>query len=68
MMGWAGGTEVFDGALNIFLKYVPEEDIDTVLMQWYDVVSEGDWDTQADSDYYDMLEPVLRANGEIDDD
>lgn len=67
-MGWAGGTEIFDAGLRIFLPFVPEEAIDTVLMQWYDAVTENDWDTVSESDYYDMLEPVLRANGEIDDD
>lgn len=67
-MGWAGGTEVFDGALNIFLRYVPEEDIDAALVAWYDVVREGDWDTVAESDYYDMLRPALAATGEINDD
>lgn len=67
-MGYAGGTDVFDGALNIFLKYVPEEEIDTVLMAWYDVVRDMDWDTVNESDYYDMLEPALRASGEIDED
>lgn len=67
-MGWAGGTELFDGALNIFLKYVPEEDIDTVLMAWYDVVTDADWDTVDESDYYDMLRPALVKAGEVDDD
>jgi hypothetical protein len=66
-MGWAGGTEVFDGALNVFLKYVPEDEIDSALIAWYDVVREGDWDTVSESDYYDMLRPALVKAGEIED-
>jgi hypothetical protein len=67
-MGWSSGTEIFDAGLNIFLKYVPEEAIDSVLLHWYDVVTAQDWDTVEESDYYDMLRPVLVANGELDDD
>lgn len=67
-MGWSGGTEVFDGALNVFLKYVPEEEIDTVLSSWYHEFDVTDWDTVSESDYYDLLRPILVAEGIIDDD
>jgi len=59
-MGWAGGTEVFDAALSIFLKYVPEEEIDTALSDWYHSFDSTDWDTESESDYYDLIEPMLR--------
>jgi hypothetical protein len=61
---------LFDDALNIFLKYVPEDEIDSVLYRWYRVVDEvGGTDNIGErSDYYDLLRPVLVENGVIDDD
>lgn len=60
---------MFDEGLNIFLKYVPEEEIDEVLVRWY---AECDAEGMADniserSDYYDLLRPALVAKGMIDD-
>lgn len=59
-MGWSGGTEIFDGALDIFLSYIPKELHPSLISKWYEVVSEGDWDTENESAYWTELEPILR--------
>ena len=59
-MGWSGGTTYFDGGLDIFLAYVPEEDRPAVIAEWYDIIAEGDWDTEEESGYWDLLEPILK--------
>lgn len=59
-MGWASGTDYFDGALDIFLPYIPKSLHDSLIEKWYSVIAEGDWDTEEESNYYDKLEPILR--------
>lgn len=59
-MGWGGGTEYFDGALDIFLGYIPEKMRPALIERWYEIVSAGDWDTENESSYWDQLEPILR--------
>lgn len=65
-MGWCGGTEMFDGALDLFLKFVPPEQVVKVVGQWYDVIAAGDWDCEADSEYYELLRPIMIEKGYTD--
>ena len=66
-MGWSHGTGLFDAALSIFLRYVPEDQIDTAIEAWYAAFDHYDWDTEDESNYYDMLEPIMRKRGYLDD-
>jgi len=60
---------MFDDALKVFLKYVPEEEIDVVLFDWYAqcCAEYGHTLKVEQSDYYDLLRPVLVEKGFIDD-
>lgn len=53
-MGWSGGTELFDGALDIFLPYIHDDTAQelSLVRKWYDVFQDTDWDTDHDSQYY----------------
>lgn len=60
---------LFDEGLNVFLKYVPEEDIDDALVQWY-AECDAEYGHTLDvtkSDYYDLIRPALVVKGFIDD-
>lgn len=61
-MGWAGGTELFDGALDIFLKHIPEELHEELIEEWYQVFKYSDWDTEDESDYFEQLKPLLERD------
>jgi len=56
---------VFDGALDVFLKYVPEEEKQTAVEQWYSKFAWTDWDTEDESEYYD--EYLSKIIGDDDD-
>lgn len=59
-MGWCGGTAVFDGALDLFLKYVPKDERQAVVKLWLKEVRDGDWDCLDESNYFDdFIKPVL---------
>jgi hypothetical protein len=58
-VGWCGGTDLFDGAMDIFWKYVPEDQRAEALQKWYDIVTDADWDCENESAYYQELLPIL---------
>lgn len=60
---------LFDDGLKVFLKYVPEDEIDSVLFDWYAqcCAEYGHYFKPDQSDYYDLLRPVLVQKGFIDD-
>lgn len=59
-MGWSGGTQLFDDALDIFLGYIPKFMQDRLIEQWYEKFKDSDWDTEDESAYWDRLEPIMR--------
>lgn len=61
---------LFDEALKVFLPHVPEDKIDEVLFDWYaQCCAEYGYTLKVEqSDYYDLLRPVLVEKGMIDDD
>lgn len=61
-MGWSGGTEIFDGALDTFLSFVPEDSHQDLIEKWYKVFEDTDWDTEDESKYWDKLELILQRN------
>lgn len=70
-MGWAGATSLFDEAVEVCLRFlpqpVPEILVRAVVECMYIEVDWADWDTQSESDYYeDHLVHVMFENGEID--
>jgi len=60
---------LFDDALRVFLTYVPEDEIDEVLFDWYAqcCAEYGEALHIKKSDYYDLLRPVLVKRGFVDD-
>lgn len=54
-MGWAGGTEFFDGPLDLMLEYVPEDKRKEIIEKLYWTIREGDWDTVDESAYFNLL-------------
>lgn len=54
-MGWASGTSYFDVPLDLMLEYVPEDKRKEVVEKLYRHISDGDWDTQDESAYFDLL-------------
>lgn len=64
-MGWSSGTVLFDGALDVFLKYVPEDQRVDAVAAWYNEFVHSDWDTEDESKYYDKyLREMLYDYGE----
>lgn len=66
-MGWSGGTEIFDTAVALYLEcsnYPTLEQVDTFVLGVYGVLSQGDWDTEGESEFFDMLEQALNTRGE----
>jgi hypothetical protein len=67
-MGWCGGTSFFDGALDLFLEFVPEEKREELIEKWYDKISEGDWDCESESDYFvPYIVRIMLKREELDD-
>jgi hypothetical protein len=67
-VGWCGGTDLFDGAMDIFWEYVPEDQREEALEKWYDIVTDGDWDCEAESDYYvPYIVGILHRRNELSD-
>jgi len=54
-MGWAGGTQFFDGPLDLMLEYVPEDKRKEVIEKLYRTIRDGDWDTVDESAYFNLL-------------
>jgi len=52
-MGWASGVEIFDVVAGALLDDKKEINKKKVLKSLINVLEDGDWDTQNDSDYYD---------------
>jgi len=52
-MGWASGVEIFDVVAGALLDDKKEINKKEVLKSLINVLEDGDWDTQNDSDYYD---------------
>jgi hypothetical protein len=76
-MGWAGGTEIFDDVVDLFIYYerlhhgmditLPPDAIQQIVYDVYSQVDFGDWDTQDESRYFDpYLENVMIDMGEIE--
>lgn len=61
-MGWCGGTEYFDGAMNLFIDYVPKEMREPLMYAWYRFIRDGDWDCVNESEYWDELKEILKKN------
>ena len=59
-MGWSGGTQLFDDALDIFLGYIPARLHDQLIEKWYAKFDGTDWDTEDESKYWEQLEPIMR--------
>lgn len=68
-MGWCGGTQIFDGALDVFLRYLPEGDRAAAVERWYVVgFAMEDWDCQSESRYYkEYLAKIMFDRDEIDE-
>ncbi len=58
-MGWSGGTDYFDLYVDLVLQYVPQEKQEDLIYKWYKILVEGDWDTQDESAYWDLLRSIL---------
>ena len=54
-MGWASGTQFFDGPLDLMLEYVPEDKRKEVIEKLYRIIRDGDWDTVDESAYFNLL-------------
>jgi hypothetical protein len=54
-MGWGSGTSYFDVPLDLMLEYVPEDKRKEVVEKLYRHISDGDWDTQNESAYFELL-------------
>lgn len=74
-MGWGSATGLFDGAVDVALKFIPSnnEEHAQVLAQavveaMYTQIDWEDWDTQDESKYYHYLIHVMEAQGELDND
>lgn len=77
-MGWASGTDIFDGAVDVALSFTQANSYDEgvkdhitriVVEKMYTGVDWGDWDTQDESKYFEpYLESVMRELGELDED
>jgi hypothetical protein len=73
-MGWAGATDIFDGAVEVGLRLLPAQPLDTmdarvskVVHDMYTQIDWADWDTQDESEYFDpYLRQVMIDIGEID--
>lgn len=75
-MGWGSATALFDGAVDVALKFAPVEKpyipvdnkiIALVVKDMYTKVDWDDWDTQEESKYWPYLLEVMHDLGEIDD-
>lgn len=75
-MGWAGATSLFDGAVDVTLKFMPWSGSDgppgimvkAVVEAMYTQVNWDDWDTQDESEYFeDYLVHIMHELGELDD-
>lgn len=75
-MGWASATDLFDGAVDVSLTFVPpaykmwgptDDQTQAVVRAMYLKVDWDDWDTQDESKYFDpYLRDVMIECGEID--
>lgn len=60
-------AQMFDTGLAIFLPAIEaEEALDRIIYDWYSFLLDDSWSPE-DSDFYDMLEPIIREHGELDD-
>lgn len=60
-------AQLFDTGLSIFLPSVEREEVlDRIIYDWYAYLRDESWSPE-DSDFYDMLEPIIRVKGELDD-
>lgn len=61
-MGWCSGTVIFDKAMELFLEYVPENKKEKIIYEWYREIRDGDWDCVNESDYWEILKPILKKH------
>lgn len=68
-MGWSSATELFDGAVDVALRYISignQTRVYTVVKDMYLMIDWEDWDTQDNSKYFDpYLMSVMYELGEI---
>lgn len=73
-MGWGSATEIFDGAVDVALKFIPashhyaDAALRAVVEAMYTQIDWGDWDTQDESRHYNYLIDVMYDQGELDED
>jgi len=73
-MGWSSATEIFDGAVDVALHFIPWDGnkqppgilAQAVVEKMYKDIDWGDWDTQDESIYADELTQVRIDMGELD--
>ena len=75
-MGWSGATDLFDGAVDVALMFIPNSDhnlyrpliVKAVVEAMYTKIYWDDWDTQDESKYAEYLKEIRIELGEIDED
>lgn len=63
-MGWASGTEIFDGIVDAAINYIPVSNQRRVFKKIINAFEGADWDCQCESKYADH--PIIGKllNGE----
>jgi hypothetical protein len=74
MMGWSGGTELFDRVMNVLeatlsFNYDGVDDCADQYAEVIDAFRDQDWDNLCESEYYDhpVIGPLLKIDEEDED-
>lgn len=67
-MGWCNATEIFDPMVRMIIDLdVPEEKQVEVIAKLIELLRDGDWDCESDSDFYKENATVRKAFLSLDE-